>query len=165
MFVLRKTTIMTTVGQETVNKPTNVKLSYLKPRTFLHTKQLWTMVCWKTPTTITTMANNSKQSTITTTITTTANKQLWTNVCWKNKPTNQQTRSCHDTGVCKINGVVIVVMCCYSIGFPTINNSNNTVDFANTGMMMILIITRQDLSAVRPRLQTLNHVLWPQLRL
>ena len=37
------------------------------------------------------------------------------------------------TGVCKINGVVIVVNCCYSIGFSTTNNNKNTVYFANTG--------------------------------
>ena len=37
------------------------------------------------------------------------------------------------TGVCKINGVVIVVNCCYSIGFSTTTNNNNTVFFANTG--------------------------------
>ena len=38
------------------------------------------------------------------------------------------------TGVCKINGVVIVVSCCYSIGFSTTNNHKNTVYFANTGI-------------------------------
>ncbi len=38
------------------------------------------------------------------------------------------------TGVCKINGVVIVVNCCYSIGFSTTNNNKNTVYFVNTGM-------------------------------
>ncbi len=36
------------------------------------------------------------------------------------------------TGVCKINGVVIVVNCCYSIGFSPTNNNKNTVYFANT---------------------------------
>ena len=39
----------------------------------------------------------------------------------------------HRTGVCKINGVVIVVNCCYSIGFSTTKNNKNTVYFANTG--------------------------------
>ena len=39
----------------------------------------------------------------------------------------------NNTGVCKINGVVIVVNCCYSIGFSTKNNNKNTVYFANTG--------------------------------
>ena len=38
------------------------------------------------------------------------------------------------TGVCKINSVVIVVNCCYSIGFSTTNNNKNTVYFANTGI-------------------------------
>ena len=38
-----------------------------------------------------------------------------------------------DTGVCKINGVVIVVNHCCSIGFSTTMNNNNTVFFANTG--------------------------------
>ena len=38
-----------------------------------------------------------------------------------------------DTLVCNINGVVIVVTCCYSIGFSPTNNNTNTVDFANTG--------------------------------
>ena len=29
------------------------------------------------------------------------------------------------TGVCKINGVVIVVSCCYSMRFSKINNKND----------------------------------------
>ena len=40
----------------------------------------------------------------------------------------------NNTGVCKINGVVIVVNYCCSIGFSTINNNKNTAYFANTGM-------------------------------
>ena len=43
----------------------------------------------------------------------------------------------HDdgTGVCKINGVVIVVDCCYSIVFSITNNNKNTVYFASTGII------------------------------
>ena len=42
----------------------------------------------------------------------------------------------YDTGVCKINGVVIVVNLFYSIGFSTTNNNKNTVYFANTGSVL-----------------------------
>ena len=38
-----------------------------------------------------------------------------------------------DTGVCKINGVVVVANYCCSIGFSAINNNKNTVYFASTG--------------------------------
>ena len=50
-------------------------------------------------------------------------------------------RACkRGTGVCKINGVVIVVNCCYSIGCSTTNNNKNTVYFANTGMMTTTVM-------------------------
>ena len=41
------------------------------------------------------------------------------------------------TGVCKINGVVIVVNCCYSIGFSTTNNNKHTVYFANAAIVLL----------------------------
>ena len=41
--------------------------------------------------------------------------------------------SVQGSGVCKVNGVVIVVNCCHSIGSSTTNNNKNTVYFANTG--------------------------------
>ena len=37
--------------------------------------------------------------------------------------------SINHTGVCKINGAVITVICCDSIGFPTTNINQNTVFF------------------------------------
>ena len=43
---------------------------------------------------------------------------------------NETTYNNH-TGVCKINGVVIVVNGCCSIGFSTTINNKNTVVFAN----------------------------------
>ena len=48
-----------------------------------------------------------------------------------NAHTNDKTGNNHNTGVCKINGVVIVVNCCYSIGFSITNNNKNTVFFCN----------------------------------
>ena len=44
------------------------------------------------------------------------------------------------TGVCKINGVVIVVNCCYSTGFSTTMNNKSTVYFANTGIMVAFVM-------------------------
>ena len=46
---------------------------------------------------------------------------------------------CCITGACKINAVVIVVNCCYSFGFSTTNNNQNTVYFANTGMLFVVL--------------------------
>ena len=44
------------------------------------------------------------------------------------------------TGVCKINGVVIVANRCYTIGFSTTNNNKNTVCFTNTGMIVVIMM-------------------------
>ena len=44
------------------------------------------------------------------------------------------------TGVCKIQGVVIVVNCCYSMGFSTTHNNKNTVYFASTGIVIVDIV-------------------------
>ena len=43
------------------------------------------------------------------------------------------------TGVCKINGAVIVVNCCFSIGFSTTSNNKNTVVFANTSIALLFV--------------------------
>ena len=43
------------------------------------------------------------------------------------------------TGVCKINGVVIVVDCRYSIGLSTTNNKN-TVYFANLFCVCCVVV-------------------------
>ena len=42
----------------------------------------------------------------------------------------------HDTGVCKTNGVFVVVCGSKTNGIKTINNNKNTVYFANTGMIV-----------------------------
>ena len=60
------------------------------------------------------------------------------------------------TGVCKINGVFIVVNCCYSIGFTTTNNNINTVYFPSTGMFFAVIVIAGTGSAMFVMLVTLN---------
>ena len=75
------------------------------------------------------------------------------------------------TGVCKINSVVIVVNCCYSIGFSTTNSNKNTVYFANTGISVAVVTTRNNnsneqylllvsLLAVRPGVLIVSFVLF-----
>ena len=49
----------------------------------------------------------------------------------------KQTHGEQYTGVCKINGVFVVVFCWKTDGITTINNNNNTVYFANTGMCVV----------------------------
>ena len=42
------------------------------------------------------------------------------------------------TGVCKIHGVFVVVSCWKTNGITMIDNSDNTVYFANTGMLFVV---------------------------
>ena len=44
------------------------------------------------------------------------------------------------TGVCKINGVFAVVCCGKTYGITTVNNNDNTVYFANTGISEVFIV-------------------------
>ena len=71
-------------------------------------------------------------STITTATTASATATKMATTMITTISTGTTTINNNDTGVCKINGVVIVADCCYSIGFSTTNNKN-TVYFANTG--------------------------------
>ena len=44
-----------------------------------------------------------------------------------------------NTGVCKINGVVIVANCCYSTGFSTTNNNKN-IFFLQTPVLVVVLV-------------------------
>ena len=46
-------------------------------------------------------------------------------------------RTMASTGVCKINGAFVVDCCWKTNGRTTVNNNDNTVYFANTGMTIM----------------------------